>query len=227
MELPTVIVLAKNPNSPAFKGLRMAGWPRKNYIVSSWKSKAELYNTCVSNSPTETVLICDEQVLPTRRLLETLTGLLDHEYYKFSLVAAEPGRLFGLRKELFRKIGFFDETFKDDQTFTDMIVRLRNSNNSYYEGLDVNFSGQPFKHTCSGGLWDSKWDSNFKQKTNTIKLKYQLDEPKESLEYLPWDVSHVKTQGVLDVLFENNPDQNLIEAKWKFIHEGSRRFVEK
>ena len=75
---------------------------------SKIKNFSHLVNSCVSSSPTETVILMSDKVRPTPDHIHKTLELLDKGY---AFVGLRLFRFFGFKKELLRRIGFFDERF--------------------------------------------------------------------------------------------------------------------
>lgn len=140
---------------------------------SGYNSFAQLVNTCVANSYTETVILMSDKVLPRQEHVKTTLELLDKG---FGLVALYRFAFFGFKKELMRRIGMMDERYagggyEDDDFYT----RCVEANIAMYVTHDV-----PYTPGNSGWNYErarqhhqNKW--RFTQET--ITLKRHLPEP--------------------------------------------------
>jgi len=104
---------------------------------AAYDSYSELVNEAVATSPTETVILVNDRVVPEPREVRFMLQLLHRGY----AVAGQWNVAFmALTKELFRKIGWFDERFygggcEDD----DFALRLRLANLAYFEALSCEY----------------------------------------------------------------------------------------
>lgn len=110
----------------------------------AYDSYSELINEAVSTSPTEYVILINDRVHPKPHELMHIIDLLENGYAaatKYSVA------FMGLSKELFRKIGFWDERyfgggFEDDE----FVIKLRLNDLAYYESeegtYDMNWQTQ-------------------------------------------------------------------------------------
>jgi predicted glycosyltransferase involved in capsule biosynthesis len=127
----------------------------------NYESFSKLVNTCVSQSTSEIVVLLSDKVLPLAADIEKLLGLIEQGY---ALVGLYRLACFGFKKELFRKIGPFDERFvgggyEDD----DFYIRLREANLSVFLSEEVKYSSSP-------SSWDySKSRPHFLEKWGDIK----------------------------------------------------------
>lgn len=102
-----------------------------------YPSFSKLVNDCVFKSPTETVILMSFRVSPKPEHLKKTIDLLEEGYgfvglYRFGF--------FGLKKELFRKVGVMDEEFigggfEDD----DFYVRMLESDIAMYLSHEVEY----------------------------------------------------------------------------------------
>lgn len=128
---------------------------------TGYESFSKLVNTCVYQSTQEIIVLLSDKVLPSPKDIQKLINLVEHGY---ALVGLYRLACFGFKKELFRKIGPFDERFvsggyEDD----DFYIRLREANLSVYLSEEVNY-------TPAVSSWDySKSRPHFLKKWGDIK----------------------------------------------------------
>ena len=138
---------------------------------AGYPSFSKLVNECVAQSNTEIVILMSDKVRPKQADVLKVLDLLNQGY---GFVGLYRLAFFGFKKELFRKIGPFDERFvgggyEDD----DFYIRLKESNISMYITEEVEYerreSSWQFTEACKHFL--SKWldasDPNF----DNIKLQ--------------------------------------------------------
>lgn len=122
-----------------------------------YKSFAKLVNDCVTSAPTETVIIVSDKVLPTPDHVKKVLTLLDDG---FGFVGLHRFAFFGFKKELFRRIGMFDERYNsggfEDYDFT---VRLIENNIACFISDEVEYtpSKSSWDYSSSYSHWSTKW----------------------------------------------------------------------
>jgi hypothetical protein len=110
-------------------------------------SFAKLINTCAQHCPTEIVIICNDKSRPKPSDVERMLALIADG---FGIVGLYRFGFFGFRKEVFRRIGPFDERyikggFEDD----DMHRKSAEANIAIYEREEIEYWEN----------WKSRWDS--------------------------------------------------------------------
>lgn len=177
---------------------------------TGYPSFSKAINTCIANCPTETVIIFSHKVYPFPDEIKKILLYLDKGY---PLVGLYRLAFIGVKKELFRKIGLFDERYllggcEDD----DLLIRIREANLSFYMSHESIISSEY-----------SSWTSQFGKERPTSTYKYFLSKwkqfpegkrrqfPEETYDYdlgsftqekfLPWDQSLLCTY-----LYENGPN---------------------
>ena len=133
---------------------------------TGYKSFSHLVNSCVTQCPTETVIIMSDKVLPTADHVNKTLYLLKNGY---AFVALYRFAFFGFKKELMRRIGMIDENhvgggYEDD----DFYIRLIENNLSMYVTHDVPYTSAP-----SGWNADRAREYHF-SKWQFDKLTYEL-----------------------------------------------------
>ena len=102
---------------------------------NNYTSFSKLINDCVIECPTEIVIIGNDKVRGNNSHIEKIVTLINEGY---GIVALYAFGFFGFKKDLIRKIGFFDERYLgggfEDR---DMIIRLNEANIAYYETREV------------------------------------------------------------------------------------------
>jgi hypothetical protein len=160
----------------------------------NYPSFSKLVNDCVVQCPTETVIIMSDKVLPTSDNIRKILDLLENGY---AFVALYRLACFGFKKELFRKIGMFDERFlgggyEDD----DFYIRLKESNVAVYitEEIEYQKSKSSWNYGLAAPHFVRKWGD--KSKAEGIAVR-NLDEENYNydlgssipVKYLSWDDS--------------------------------------
>lgn len=152
---------------------------------------ARLWNECIEQCPTETVIICNEKSRPVRKNLEDLLHLLEFGY---ALVNLQQFRWFGFPKEVIRQIGAFDERylggwFED----SDFVLRLQEANYAYFGWSNVVQDQLPsaWNHDRATAHWRAKWKPGIPPGPKYIRqlpelpLEYALG-PNQQRDFLPW-----------------------------------------
>jgi GT2 family glycosyltransferase len=106
-----------------------------------------LVNKCIQECPTEIVIICADKAYPSANQIELMVERIQSG---FGLVAMYRFAFFGFKKELIRKIGWFDERYmKGTWEDNDIALRLREADIAYYESQEVSYQSMP----CSWQTW--------------------------------------------------------------------------
>jgi hypothetical protein len=121
------------------------------------ESFSKLVNSCVESSPTETIIMMSDKVLPTQEHVHKVLQLLEDGY---AFVGLYSFAFFGFKKELFRKIGMMDERyvgggFED----YDFFVRLSEAKLAVYNTQEVPYtlSASSWNYDRSYAFWTTKW----------------------------------------------------------------------
>lgn len=168
----------------------------KNYdcIIHDGKkypSFSKLINDCIIECPTEIVIIANDKVRGNNSHVEKMVGLINEGY---GIVGLYAFGFFGFKKDLIRKIGFFDERYLgggfEDR---DMIIRLNEANIAYYETRETPYLNitSSWNYTRIDSLAEKHYNNKWKdcmvvnpdapQTANTGGIKRMLNE--ENYEY--------------------------------------------
>lgn len=161
----TIAVRDESMAIPIFQSLSPI---EANVLVgNNYPSFSKLVNTVIVNSTEEIVIFCSHRVRPTIADVHRLIKLLARGY---GFVGLYRLAFFGFKKELIRRIGFFDENFiggwyEDD----DFVVRLREADIAYYESETVEYHAGTslWNHSLNKQIFDSKWNIH----NNTISRR--------------------------------------------------------
>lgn len=144
-----------------------------------YDSFSKLVNSCVANCPTEIVIMMSDKVRPKKEHVDKVITLLNEGY---GFVALYRFAFFGFKKELFRRIGPFDQRFmggggEDD----DFCIRLNEANIACYITEEVEYL--PSSTTWGGysfgiEMLAKKWNYTYK-KQGWLKRQY----PEEDWKY--------------------------------------------
>lgn len=164
---------------------------------SIWKnghgypSFSKLINDCVIESSTETIIICNDKARPKKEHILKVINLLEKGYGFVGLYA---WGFFGLKKELFRTIGFMDERFLGgNYEDSDYIRRMLEGNIAAYISYEIDYieSSSGWDISKTKAHFDNKWENG----NNYIKrllpeevYDYNLGE-KINIKFLPWSES--------------------------------------
>ena len=145
---------------------------------TDYPSFSKLINDCIVTSNREKIIICSDKARPSSTIIENILIMLDDGW---GLVAPYRFGFFGFKKDLIRKIGFFDERYiGGGYEDNDFILRLKEADISYYENEEINFIHLPSswyyeKSSLAADYYMTKW----KQEGNT----YTRQLPEENYGY--------------------------------------------
>ena len=174
-------------------------------IGKNFPSFSKLVNEAVLNAKEEIVIFCSHKTRPTPKDIYKILELLKEGY---GVVGLYRFGCFGFLKELFRRVGFFDERFvggwyEDD----DFCVRLKEANIAYYEDESVEYhiANSTWDHSKTYQVFTSKWKKcgyNLIRKMPELTYDYDIgtnnklkDIPTNKL-FLPWEKSVVKSKSM-------------------------------
>lgn len=138
---------------------------------TDYPSCSKLWNDCIMACPTEIIVMCSTKMRPTDGHVERALELVDDGYgiaglYRFGF--------FAFKKDLIRRVGFFDERFiGGNYEDCDMMYRLNEANIAYYEAEQVPYEKGPsgWKHSMAQQHFIKKWsftDGNNKSGYETL-----------------------------------------------------------
>lgn len=145
-------------------------------------SFSKLVNSCVASSPTETVILMSDKVMPTAAHIKKALSLSANG---FSFVGLYSFAFFCIRKELFRKIGMLDERFSSGGFEDyDFILRTREANLSIYNTQEVPYTAAPssWNYAASYEYWPKKWRHTWEE-GNPIPVQFERMLPEEKYKY--------------------------------------------
>ena len=126
-------------------------------IGKNYPSFSKLVNDVILKAKEEIVIFCSHKVRPTINDVEKLVSLLNEGY---GLVGLYRLAFFGMRKELIRRIGFFDERFiGGEYEDNDFVIRLNEANVAYYEDESVVYHSNKstWDNSRTKKIFESKW----------------------------------------------------------------------
>lgn len=171
----------KNFNNRVFDG---TGYP----------SFSKLINECITSSKYEKIIICNDKSRPTDSVIEKILTMLDEGW---GLVAPYRFGFFGFKKDLIRRIGFFDERYiGGGYEDNDFILRLKEADISYYEAEEINYvslqtSWQYEKTSIARNHYFTKWKQAGNTYTRTLaEENYGYDiGPLQNTNFIPFEKS--------------------------------------
>lgn len=162
---------------------------------SKVKNFSELVNQCTEACLTEIVILVGDKCRPKQEHIQKIVELLEKGY---GLVGLYRFGFFGFKKELFRKIGMFDERYAyggyDDYDF---IARLILSDIAFYVTQEVEYfegsTAWDYDKSVSHFLekWKHHWDQGISDDTpafekTMVEEKYNYDlGPSVPIKFLP------------------------------------------
>ena len=200
------IIIPSNNSTLAQQTLNcVKGFPVKVFKGDNYPSYAKLINDCILSAEEEIVIILNHKIRATAIDIWKMVDLLHRGY---GLVCLRNFYFYGFKKDLIRKVGFFDERYIGGGCEdSDFINRLIENNIGWYDSTET-----PVVQLKS--TWNSikalefhyqKWDVLTRLKQDEI-YNYNIGEYKET-KFL--DLSHT-------ILSKTNQDYfNYINFKFK------------
>lgn len=158
------------------------------------KSFSWLINQCILKAKHEDIVICADKARPSSEHVIKIIRLINEG---FGLVALYRFGFFGFKKELIRRIGWFDERFvpashEDD----DFVTRLCEANIAYYESEEIPYL---MMHSAWNVLpsahdhFQRKWSNGYQRSERhrffgEEQYQYYLGES-TGLQFKPWSES--------------------------------------
>lgn len=171
------------------------------YSETKAKSFSELINKCIVEAESEIVIICNDKARASK---QHVLDMLDLIIKGYGIVGFYRFGFFGFKKELIRRIGFFDERFVGGgYEDWDMIRRIKEANIAYFEKDIIPYIDMPstwayytnIRFCPSAQHLKNKWgDDYIKEK---VKIKRLLKEelynydigPSVNTDFLLWKES--------------------------------------
>lgn len=156
-----------------------------------YPSFSKLINDCVVESPTETIIISNDKARPQKEHIEKVLNLLEQGYGFAGLYA---WGFFGLKKELFRTIGFMDERFiGGNYEDSDYIRRMLEGNVAMYNTFEIDYIniGSGWDASKTKEHFDRKWENGDRYIKRLLPEEiydYNIGE-KTNIKFLPWSES--------------------------------------
>lgn len=150
---------------------------------------SRIINKCIEQCPTETMVLISDKIMPRPHQVQKILTALDLGYafassYRFGF--------YGFKKELFRRIGMFDERFTPGgHEDLDFFVRLKEANLAVYmvDDADYSYGTSSWSAEESRKHWYAKWhehgDSALERLLDEDSHNYNLGDsvPTKFLDY--------------------------------------------
>lgn len=177
----------------------------KIFNGDGYDSFTVMINECINMSENEIIIISNDKARPLPEHIDKIINLLNDGY---GIVGLFRFGFFGFKKDLIRKIGFFDERFigggyEDD----DMIIRTKEANISHYmieeipyvyiptswkyatpDGLSLNMESIARKHFYNKWLISTPHSITRLLSEEDYSNKYNMGEYQSTI-FLPFDKS--------------------------------------
>jgi hypothetical protein len=168
--------------------------PFKGYVfhAPNYPSFSKVCNDAIAAAKHEIVIICSRKVRPTPADIRRMLNLINDGY---GLVALYSFAFFGFRKELIRRVGFFDERYiRGEYEDCDMVRRISEANIAIYEERSINYTNNNptvWDNVMAKAHFAAKWDESWDIKSFTGTIHRKLCEEKYNYELGPGDESIV------------------------------------
>jgi GT2 family glycosyltransferase len=185
-----IVIASNRPHLSREAQLCLDGLNNRIFDGANYPSFSKLVNECIASSACEEIIICNDKARPTRMAVEKILAMLKDGW---GLVATYRFGFFGFKKDLIRKIGFFDERFiGGGYEDNDFVRRLKEANISYYESEEINYIYLPTswyyeKTNISRNHFFSKW----KEEGNVITRQLTEEDYK-------YDIGPVKNSNFIE-----------------------------
>ena len=152
------IIIPSNDSMLAQQTLNcIKGFPAKVFNGDNYSSYAKLINDCIMSTDEEIVIIMNHKVRAKPMDVWKMVHLI---YKGYGLVCMRNFYFYGFKKDLIRKVGFFDERFIGGGCEdADLIRRLIENNIGWYDSIETNLVIQPtsWDQTKAYEWMDKKW----------------------------------------------------------------------
>jgi hypothetical protein len=160
----------------------LSGFNVNIFRGEKYESYSKLINDCVLSAEEEIVIIVNHKIRATPLHIYNMVDLIHRGY---GLVCLQNFHFYGFKKDLFRKIGFFDERFiGGGYEDADLIRRLIEHNIGWYDavGVPVVQMKTSWDNSLAGEFFHSKWeDGELNRLIPDEEIKYDLGEYKGSV----------------------------------------------
>lgn len=171
---------------------RLPHYKVRHFDGSKYLSCAKMTNDLIVDCPTETVVIIHDKIRPVESEIPEMLNLLDKGY---GMVWLWPFGFGCFKKDIIRKVGFYDERFSDGQyEDADYIRRCREADIALYmlhksERITI---GTLWAATESQKFYEQKWgpDGSWNRLLSEESPKYNLG-PYQGTRFLTWNATVV------------------------------------
>lgn len=151
-----IVIISNRPHLSREAQLCLEGLNNRVFDGTNYPSFSKIINDCITSSKYETIIICNDKARPTHKAVEKILVMLEDGW---GMVALYRFGFFGFKKDLIRKIGFFDERYiGGGYEDVDFVRRLKEANIGYYESEEIDYIKLP-----------TSWNYG---KTNTARNQY-------------------------------------------------------
>ncbi|WP_040413575.1 galactosyltransferase-related protein [Desulfosporosinus sp. OT] len=185
-----IVIISNRPHLSREAQLCLEGLNNRIFDGTNYPSFSKLVNDSITSSSYETIIICNDKARPTHQDVEKILSMLNDGW---GMVALYRFGFFGFKKDLIRKIGFFDERYigggcEDN----DFIRRLKEANISFYESEEIKYiylptSWQYEKTSVARNHFRRKW----KEEENVITRQLTEEDYK-------YDIGPFKNTNFID-----------------------------
>ena len=169
--------------------------PSKVFHAPGYPSFSKVCNDAIMSAENEIVIICSHKVRPTPAEVIRTISLINEGY---GLVSLYSFAFFGFRKELIRRIGFFDERFiGGEYEDCDFVRRVSEAGISIYEERSVRCIKTPSSWDNSKtrahflAKWEETWTESWIVNPHAGTVHRKLPEEKYTYDLGPGDQSIV------------------------------------
>jgi hypothetical protein len=165
------------------------------FHAPNYPSFSKVCNDAIMSAENEIVIICSHKVRPTPADVTRTIDLINRGY---GLVALFSFAFFGFRKELIRRVGFFDERFiGGGYEDCDAVRRISEAGISIYEERSLKYIQTPSSWDQSKtrahflAKWEETWTESGFVNPHAGTIRRKLPEEKYSYDLGPGDESIV------------------------------------
>lgn len=189
-----ILIISNRPHLSRAAQACLAGLNSRIFDGTNYPSFSKIVNEAITSSLSEKIIICNDKARPTPAAVEKILAMLNDGW---GLVGLYRFGFFGFKKDLIRKIGFFDERFiGGGYEDNDFIRRLKEANISYYENEEIDYiylptSWQYEKTNLAKNHFFSKWREEGNVTIRQLAeedYKYELG-PLQNISFIEFDKS--------------------------------------
>lgn len=174
-----IIIISNRPHLSREAQACLGDLNNRIFNGTNYPSFSKIVNDAIASSLHEQIIICNDKARPTYAAVEKILTMLKAGW---GLVGLYRFGFFGFKKDLIRKIGFFDEGFiGGGYEDNDFIWRLKEANISFYEREEIDYIYLPTswnyeKSNFSRNHFYEKWKEEGNVITRQLpEKKYQYD----------------------------------------------------